>query len=71
MAQWDRQHLESYPAQWVKDLVLQLWFESDPWPGNSMCHGAAKKGKENKISYKDIVQHKEYSKYFIITIAGI
>ena len=23
------------PAQWVKDLVLlQLWLEFDPWPGN-------------------------------------
>ena len=37
------------PAQWVKDpalpkplLRLQLWLRSEPWPGNSICHGAAK-----------------------------
>jgi len=23
----------------------QLWFRSDPWPGNSICHGMAKKTK--------------------------
>ena len=41
------------PAQWVKDLVvLQLWCRSqlqlgsDPWPRNSMCPGAAKKGSK-------------------------
>ena len=43
---------EPGPAQWVKDLaLLQLWcrsqlqLRSDPWPRNSMCHGAAKKRK--------------------------
>ena len=43
------------PAQRVKDLVLlelrlssQLWLGSDPWPRNSMCHGAAKKKKTSK-----------------------
>ena len=37
-------------AQWVKDLALpqlghrlQLWLRSDPWPGNSIGHRAAKK----------------------------
>ena len=42
-------------AQSVKDLALpQLWHRlqlqlgSDPWPRNSICHGAAKKGGEKK-----------------------
>ena len=26
------------PMQRIKDLALpQLWFRSDPWPGNSTC----------------------------------
>ena len=44
------------PAQWVKDPTfpqlwfrLQLWLGSDPWPGTSMCHGAAKKEKIIKL----------------------
>ena len=43
------------PAQRVKDPVLpQLWLRlqlrlrSDPWPGNSICCGAAKNGKKKK-----------------------
>ena len=48
-------------AQWVKDPVLpQLWlrsqlqFRSDPLPGSSICHGAAKneKGKKKKKKKK-------------------
>ena len=27
-------------------LQLKLWLRSDRWPGNSMCHGAAKKEKK-------------------------
>ena len=45
-------------AQWVKDLVLaqlwhrlQLWLGSDPWPGNFICHGAAKKDKKKGNKY--------------------
>ena len=31
----------------LKDLaLLQLLFRSDPWPGNSMCLGVAKKKSE-------------------------
>ena len=40
-------------AQWVKDLVLlqlqlrsQLELRSGPWPGNSIGHESAKKGKK-------------------------
>ena len=34
-------------AQWVKDRALpQLQLGSDPWPGNSICHRAAKKENE-------------------------
>ena len=50
------------PAQWVKDLVLpqlqltsQLQLQSDPWPGNSICLGAAKK-EEKKKSYPDFLK---------------
>ena len=39
-------------AHWVKDpVLLQLWLglqlqlRFDPWPRNSICHGAAKKRK--------------------------
>ena len=56
MVQGDRRRLGSAgsqvrsPAQWVKDLVLQLTLRlqlgSDPWPGNSIRHGAAKKRGE-------------------------
>ena len=28
---------------------MQLWFGSDPWPGNSICHGVAKKEKKKKV----------------------
>ena len=59
MAQWDRQHFGSAGTQvqsparhsGLKDPVLlqlqlrsKLLLRSDPWPGNSMCQGMAKKG---------------------------
>ena len=28
-------------------LGLQLWLRSDPWPGNSICCGTAKKEKKD------------------------
>lgn len=41
------------PAEWVKDPALpqlscrsQLRLGSDPGSGNSLCHGAARKGKK-------------------------
>lgn len=49
------------PAQWFKDLlVLQLWCGSklqvsfDPWPGNSLCHKAAKL-KRNFFNFMKIM----------------
>ena len=49
---WDVGSIPS-PAQRVKDPVLpqlqgrwQLLLRSDPWPGNSICHGVVKKGKK-------------------------
>lgn len=42
---WDAS-LIPRPAQWVKDLILpQLRLRADPWLGNSICQGAAKKEK--------------------------
>ena len=48
------------PAQWVRDPELpplrhrsQLHLRSDPWPGNTMCQGAAKNEKE-KIYIQDL-----------------
>ena len=45
-----------------KDLVLpqlwcrsQLWFRSDPWPWNSMCHGSAKEEKKKKSQRSSLV----------------
>ena len=46
-------------ARWVKDpallqlqLHLQVQLRSDPWPGNSICQGAAKKEKtRSKIKH--------------------
>ena len=45
---WDASSIPSL-AQWVKNPALlqhssQLRLKSDPWPGNSICHRAAKKG---------------------------
>ena len=55
MAQQDQQCLGSARmrvqclAQWVKDpAMLQLQLGSDPWPGNSICPGAAKNEKKKK-----------------------
>ena len=52
---WDVGWIPS-PAQWVKDpALLQLWLRSqlqlrsDPWPGSSICQGAAKNGKKKKV----------------------
>ena len=42
-------------AQWDKGFGVaaaaaksQVWLRSDPWPGNSICRGAAKKVKKKK-----------------------
>ena len=48
--QWDTGSIPGL-AQWVKDLVLlqlrsKLPLGSDPWSGNSICFGVAKKEKE-------------------------
>ena len=47
------------PKYWVKDPALlqlqlrsQLWVGSDPWPGNSICCGAAKRENNLKILKK-------------------
>ena len=68
VAQWDQgqRHLECQdegsspsPTEWVKDPMLpQLWLRSklrlgsDPWPGSSMCLGAAQNGEERKEKEK-------------------
>lgn len=46
-----------WSAQWVRDPVptqpqlrLLLWLRYDPWPGNSICHEAAKKKKEKPMA---------------------
>ena len=44
-------------AQWVKDLALlqlqsRLKLGSDPWPGRSICCGAAKNEKKKKKKKK-------------------
>ena len=43
------------PAQQIKGLALpqlqvrsELWLGTDPWPGDSICHRAAKKEKQKK-----------------------
>ena len=62
---WDLWDLGSSPwlAEWAKDPVLsqpwlglRLWLGSDPWPGNSICLGVAK--KKRKESEREL--------YFII-----
>ena len=37
--------LRTWPCLQLQ-LRLQLWLRSDPWPGNSICLGAAKKEKK-------------------------
>ena len=57
-ASWEHQNagLTTSLVQWVKDLALlqlwlrlQQWLGSDPWPGNSICHGEAEKEKKNNL----------------------
>ena len=52
---WDTGSIPG-PAQWVKDTALaqlqlrwKLWLESDPWPGDSICHRAVKKKKSSCV----------------------
>lgn len=55
IASWEQWDAGSIPSlsQWVKDLApqqlwlrLQLQLVSDPWPGNSICYGKAKREKK-------------------------
>ena len=47
---------DPWPAQWVQVLALwqsrlrsRLQLGSDPWPGYSICHGAATKGGGGEV----------------------
>ena len=66
---WDLDLIPSL-AQRVKDwALLQLWrrsqlqLGSDPWPGNSTCHGVAK--NEEKKSLKNISKNTGHTNLFI------
>ena len=50
-ASWECGDEGSIPslAQWVKDLALPQLIVSDPWPGNSICLGAAKYREKRKV----------------------
>ena len=57
MASWEPWDAGLMPGlvEWVKDLEFlqlqlrwRLWLGCDPWPGNSICHGVAKKEKKEK-----------------------
>ena len=61
---WDTGLIPSSAAQWVEDPVLpqlqlrsRLWLGPDPWPWNSICHGAAKKEKKKKAKIARNGQH--------------
>ena len=53
---WKRWDASLIPASTeIKDPMLphlrlrsNLWCRYDPWPGNTMCHGAERKGKKRK-----------------------
>ena len=63
-------------AQWVKDLELlqlqQRWqsgLRSDPWPGNSICYGVARKRGEGLRRSRG--RGEEYPKYkFVATTSA-
>ena len=42
----------------------QLWLGADPWPGNSIGHGAAKKKKKKQT-------HKQTRKYRPVSLKNI
>ena len=83
VAQRDQQHLWSPGTKvqflaWHSELRiqlklwcrLQLWLESDPWPGNSAGHGTAKKEKKNSVlnSVINEMQSKTTTRYHFISI---
>ena len=77
--QWDADLIPGL-AQWVEDpALLQLWcglqlqLRTDPWPGNSICHRAAKKGggkklKQNHRTHHLIEQSVMMEMFYICTI---
>ena len=56
-------------AQWVRHYQLQL--RSDPWPGNSICHQAARRRKQTKnckkSTQKNIFVILAYKDFFAMT----
>ena len=86
LAKWDRWHLCSSRMQvrsiaqhsGLKDLAfLQQWLKSNPWPGISICHRAAKKeerkkerkeGREEGRKEKMIKDHLVFLKTFVLTV---
>ena len=63
------------PAQWVKDPALlqlqhwsQLWLRCEPWPGNSICRGAANEREKKK---KSIVAQSKLDILFLIIISVV
>ena len=76
VVQWDQWHLCSTRKQvqslashsGLKDLALpqlqprsKLWLEFDPWPENSICCRAAKKGKKRRSFTCYLFKHNSYT----------
>ena len=55
-----------YPALPQLQCGSRLWLRTDLWPGNSICHGTAKKNKRNKKELKNEFSSHKQSQFHVL-----